>query len=215
MGRAGGGLRPRGASGRQGLPHFVRRRNLARDGRVALCTLRRGLSGGAGADRVSPRRGGPAVRSGRGPGGLRRTVERGTGDTRSRRPPALARRGPGGAGARIAARRAAPLPVRRLRLAEGTLRHRLRRRACRRHGARQDRADPRAAGASAFGGEGGAAEPSGRADEYGGPVATGGRALRAGSEAVGAARTRPATALCGDCRSPPGGHDLSTAQPGP
>ena len=109
----------------------------------------------------------------------------------------------------------APLPARRLRLAEGALRQRLRRRACRRHGARQDRADARPAGPPASGGEGCLPESSGGADEPGRQLAARGRTLRAGSEAPGPSRARPASALPGHPRPPPGRHDLPAPEPGP
>ena len=79
------------------------------------------LSGSAGAARFPPGRGGQAVRARRGAGGLRRAVDRGTGDSRSRRPSPVSRRGPGSAGPRRVARNIAPLPARRLRLAEGAV----------------------------------------------------------------------------------------------
>ena len=214
MGPAGGGVRRRAPSGRQKLPGPAGRRQLGRAGCDAVRAVCRGLSGSPGAAGLSPRRCGSAVRAGRGAGGKRRTLDRRTGDSRSRRSPALARRGPGGAGARIAAWRTATLPARWLRLAEGAVREWLRRRACRRHGTRQDRADPRPAGAPASGEEGGPAQPAGGADEPGRQLAAGGGALRTGPEAAGAARPRPSETVCGDCGSSLDRHDLSAARSG-
>ena len=176
MGRAAGRLRRRESSGRQGFSQPVRGRNVACDRLGAVRAVRRGLSGSAGAARFPPCRSGQAVRAGRGAGGLRRAVDRGTGDSRSRRPSPVSRRGPGSAGPGRVARNIAPLPALRLRMAEGALRQRLWRRAGRRHGSWQDRADARPAGPPASGGEGRPAEPAGGADELGQQLAARGRA---------------------------------------